>query len=219
MSPKPLPYFYARCIDIVEEVLKMTIYFTSDQHFMHKNILDFEDRPFKTLEDMQEGLIEAHNSVVNKTDQVFILGDFCFGKANQWVELLNKLRGRLILIKGNHDKSKIINRVLREGYLEEVHEVGTMLRADGFTLNLTHYPMDIGNRPRNFSISGHIHSQPNRLINQVNIGVDSPLAELINHRNDTPFGTPIHLDDILSHLHQINPLVEEQFLKEREQRS
>lgn len=192
----------------------MTIYFTSDLHCHHKNVLDFEDRPFSTLEDMHKGLIEAHNSVVNKTDTVFMLGDFCFGNPRQWIEILNQLRGKIILIKGNHDKTKIINRVLRDGYLDEIHPVGTSLKVDDFTLNMTHYPMDIGNRPRNFSISGHIHSQENKMLNQINIGVDSPLAKRI----DNPFGTPISLDRLMEHLQEINPLIEKKFLEERKNR-
>ncbi|MCM3387267.1 metallophosphoesterase family protein [Ureibacillus chungkukjangi] len=189
----------------------MTIYITSDTHFHHSNVLEFEDRPYESLEEMNKGLIDAWNSVVNKTDTVYMLGDFCFGKLENWIDTLNQLRGKIILIKGNHDKDKIIKRVLNEGYIEELHNVGLMLKVDGFTLNLTHYPMEIGNRPRNFSIHGHLHSNPSRMLNQVNVGVDSDLAKKLNK----PFGTPITLDELVVHLHEINPLVEEEFLKER----
>lgn len=189
----------------------MTIYFTSDQHFSHKNVLGFEKRDFKTIEEMNNTIIESWNSVVNKVDTVYVLGDFCFGNLQEWINILNQLKGKIILIKGNHDKSKIINRVLKEGYINELHNVGTMLKVDKFTLNLTHYPLEIGNRPRNFSIHGHIHSKPSRLIGQVNVGVDSELARKLNKA----FGTPISLDELMEHLHEINPLIEEEFLKER----
>lgn len=190
----------------------MSTYFISDQHYHHRKVLDFEDRPFDTLEEMHQGLIEAHNNVVNKTDIVYMLGDFCFGNHHKWVEILNQLRGKVILIKGNHDKMKIINRVMRDGYLDEIHTVGASLKADGFTLNMTHYPMDIGNRPRNFSIHGHLHGHPSRMYNQINIGVDSKLARQLNK----PFGTPISLNELVEYLHEVNPLVEAEFLKERE---
>lgn len=182
----------------------MTIFLTSDSHFHHKNILEFEDRPYQSVEEMNEGLIKAWNAVVRKTDTVYHLGDFCFGNVAQWLDILNQLRGNIVLIKGNHDKSKIVNRALREGYLSEYHPLGTVIKEDSMTLNLSHYPMLIGARPRNFSIHGHIHSEETGVTNHVNVGVDSPLAYLL----DKPFGTPIELAEIMRHLRYLNPLLE-----------
>ncbi|PHA03031.1 hypothetical protein COE51_01425 [Bacillus pseudomycoides] len=189
----------------------MTIFITSDSHFYHKNILDFEPRPFNTVEEMNAGLIESWNSVVRKTDTVYHLGDFCFGNVKEWLDVLNQLRGNIILIKGNHDKTKIVNRVLNEGYLSGYHPLGTVLKVDGMILNLSHYPMLIGARPKNFSIHGHLHSHDSGFLNHVNIGIDSSFAKLLSK----PFGTPIELDELVKHLHEINPLVEAEKEKER----
>ena len=79
------------------------IWFTSDTHFGHKNILIYESdaRPFETLEEMHEVLIDRWNSVVRDGDTVYHLGDFAFGQ--QWVSIAERLKGRKKLIMGNHD--------------------------------------------------------------------------------------------------------------------
>lgn len=79
------------------------IWFTSDTHFGHANILTYENiaRPFKDLHEMSTALIERWNSVIKPNDTVYHLGDFCFGRANMHIaELLN---GKKRLILGNHD--------------------------------------------------------------------------------------------------------------------
>jgi calcineurin-like phosphoesterase family protein len=76
---------------------------------------------------------------------------------------------------------------------------------------LSHYPMEIGLRPRKWSIGGHIHSEPSRYINQINVGVDSPL-ELIRSK---PFGTPISLDELIEHMDSLTPEIEEYYTKLR----
>ncbi|QJI52457.1 metallophosphatase [Psychrobacillus phage Perkons] len=189
----------------------MTIWFTSDSHFFHKNILSFENRPFDSVEEMNEGLVKAWNNVVNKTDQVYHLGDFVFHKYDNWVEILSQLNGEIVLCRGNHDDSKVVERLVNEGYFKEYHEVGTYIKHNKHQMWLTHYPMDIGNRSRKWSISGHIHSTPNKMLNQVNIGCDSQLVKLLNK----PFGQPISLEELTDYLDLINPQVEELFKKER----
>lgn len=79
------------------------IYVTSDLHFGHKNIIKFENRPYKDVEEMTEGLINNWNSVVTANDLVYILGDFSFMGKRKTEEVLKRLRGKKILIKGNHD--------------------------------------------------------------------------------------------------------------------
>ena len=78
-------------------------WFTSDHHFGHKNILEYEKeaRPFKTIEEMNETLIERWNSVVQPHHLVYHLGDFCFGKKN--MDIAARLNGKKKLVMGNHD--------------------------------------------------------------------------------------------------------------------
>lgn len=78
-------------------------YYIADTHFDHKNIIAFDNRPFFTLAEMNNTLIENWNNKVSKTDTVFILGDFCWSKEDRWIEILSQLQGSKILIQGNHD--------------------------------------------------------------------------------------------------------------------
>jgi len=78
-------------------------WFTSDTHFGHKNILEYEKeaRPFSCLEEMHEVIIDRWNSVVNSKDVIYHLGDFAFGRRN--IQIAERLNGKKKLIMGNHD--------------------------------------------------------------------------------------------------------------------
>lgn len=80
-------------------------FFIADTHFGHSNIIKYEGRPFETLEDMDQVLIYNWNSVVDKQDKVFVLGDFSFYNAEQTTKIISELRGHKTLIMGNHDRS------------------------------------------------------------------------------------------------------------------
>lgn len=188
----------------------MTKFLISDQHFKHKNILDFEDRPFSLLEEMESSMIKAWNDAVSKNDEVIMLGDFCFGTHTDWIRILDQLKGKITLVKGNHDSSKVVSRVVNDGFIHECHPLGTILKVEKHILNLSHYPMQIGNRPRNWSIHGHIHSYNGIYPNMINVGVDNDFM-----KSKRPFGTPISLDELVLELNELLPVVEELFQKER----
>ena len=78
-------------------------FYISDNHFGHKNIIKYDNRPFNSVEDMDEVMIDRWNSVVGDDDTVYILGDFSWYKEEKTLEILNRLSGRKVLIKGNHD--------------------------------------------------------------------------------------------------------------------
>ena len=94
------------------------IWFTSDTHFYHSNIIGFCKRPFKNVEDMNETLIENWNRVVGQDDIVFHLGDFCLGGSAEWTKILDRLNGKIYLIMGNHDLKNI-----RQGYINRFEHV------------------------------------------------------------------------------------------------
>lgn len=76
-------------------------FFTSDHHFFHKNVITYCDRPYNSVEDMNEDLIKKWNDVVKPEDEVYHMGDFSLSaKALPLVKLLN---GRKFLVPGNHD--------------------------------------------------------------------------------------------------------------------
>jgi calcineurin-like phosphoesterase family protein len=85
---------------------KRSIYFISDMHFDHYNIIGMCDRPFTSKYNMNQTLINNWNNTVNKRDTVYFLGDWSFGRehrsASYWKKHLN---GTIITVKGNHDRS------------------------------------------------------------------------------------------------------------------
>lgn len=76
-------------------------YFIADTHFNHKNIIKYDDRPFSSVEEMNETMIQLWNSRVTQNDNVYILGDVGFGNVDN---ILRRLNGNKYLIRGNHDK-------------------------------------------------------------------------------------------------------------------
>lgn len=80
------------------------IYFTSDTHFFHSNIINLSKRPFEDYKSMHSSLVYNWNKRVKKEDDIFILGDFAHkGNGKEVNELLNILNGKKYLIRGNHD--------------------------------------------------------------------------------------------------------------------
>src|SRR3990167_7246288 len=84
------------------------IYFTADLHFGHKNIITFCNRPFAGTQEMNRALIDNWNSRVQKSDEVYLLGDVSFAAAEYTKHMLEQLNGKIYLIKGNHDSDKAL---------------------------------------------------------------------------------------------------------------
>ena len=85
----------------------MKRYLIADTHFGHKNIISYENRPFKNVQEMDETLIRLWNEVVDYDDLVYVLGDFTLSRRKEVISnLVNRLNGRKILIMGNHDTRK-----------------------------------------------------------------------------------------------------------------
>lgn len=126
----------------------------SDTHFYHERILGYCQRPFKTVEEMNEVLIKNWNSVVNEDDIVYILGDFCFGNKEMLKQIVSQLKGRKILILGNHD------RLTKGAYLYAGFETVTKnpMIVDGDFI-LSHHPLQ-GDLGRFYNIHGHKHKFP-----------------------------------------------------------
>lgn len=131
------------------------VFLISDQHFSHKNILKFTRRdgsplrPFATIEEMDETLVQNHNSIVKPTDKVYFLGDVTMGKKG--LSIVERLNGKKILIKGNHDQEKL--SVYAE-YFDDVH--GSFQLA-GYLL--THIPVHSSSIGRwKGNLHGHLHA-------------------------------------------------------------
>lgn len=136
------------------------IWFTSDLHLNHKNIIYFCNRPFETVEDMNRTIISNWNSVVQDNDIVFLLGDICYGGVNIWVKFMKQLRGRKILVMGNHDKS------IPDRDFEEISPMLNILVNDpdvknGQRITLCHYPMIswYQSHKNAWQLFGHMHNR------------------------------------------------------------
>ncbi len=82
----------------------MEIYFSSDLHLGHRSVIGFQNRPFESVEEMNSGIIHNFNSVVRRDDILYILGDLSYRiPESQANELIKRINGRKILIRGNHD--------------------------------------------------------------------------------------------------------------------
>ncbi|PAD70603.1 hypothetical protein CHH83_02030 [Bacillus sp. 7586-K] len=187
----------------------MAIYFTSDTHYWHKNILNFENRPYESVEGMTFDMIQKWNEQVNNEDTVYHLGDLCLGNLEQTVDVLKQLKGKIILIKGNHDFSKHYKKINQMGLLHEYHEVGITLNYNKQKMWLTHYPFEIGLRPRKWSIHGHIHGKESSWDNQINVGVDSP------HFKHKKFGELITIDELYEEMNKRLPAIEERYMNQK----
>lgn len=134
----------------------MNVFFTSDLHFGHKNIIRFDNRPFTSVEEMDEVLIHNWNKKVKKNDLVYILGDISWHKDDKTCEIFERLNGRKILIKGNHDRvhGKIKN------YFEEITDYKEITLSGNKHITLCHYPIVFFNRHHYgaFMFYGHVHN-------------------------------------------------------------
>lgn len=132
------------------------IFFTADTHFGHKNILKLCNRPFETIEEMNETLIENWNHRVSGIDTVYIVGDMFF-RCSDAEAILRRLKGKKRLIVGNHDSSWM-NKVDLNRYFVSVDRLLEI--SDGkHALTLCHYPLLTWNHAKkSYMIHGHIHA-------------------------------------------------------------
>lgn len=134
----------------------MNIFFTSDLHFGHKNIIRFDNRPFLNINEMDETLINNWNAKVKSEDLIYILGDFSWYNPDKTCEILDKLNGKKILIKGNHDK---ITYTMRQRF-EEITDYKEIKLPNGSNVVLCHYPIVFFNRHHygSYMFYGHVHN-------------------------------------------------------------
>ena len=129
---------------------------TADPHFSHWGVCKFlrsdgitKLRPWDDPRDMDEELVDRWNSVVNNADRVYLLGDVCFKKSH--IHILGRLKGRIVLVKGNHDTLPI------NSYLPYVDDIRACVVKKGFIL--THVPIHPDSLERwGVNIHGHLHA-------------------------------------------------------------
>ena len=152
----------AFCVDefLQFTTLKNNIFFTSDTHFQHENIIKYASRPFENANEMDEVLIKNWNSVVGENDIVFHLGDFMFGNIKRFWEFRGRLNGKIYFIHGNHDYKLMEDINLEDAF--EVVENQMLIVVDGQKIYLNHFPMltfdGIYKDKPSWQLFGHVHS-------------------------------------------------------------
>jgi len=159
----------------------MQTFFTSDFHWNHLNCIKYENRPFKSLDDMNNTIIHHFNERVKESDRCYIIGDLNFksgsgrgeGEPKKPKELFSQLICKnIIIIEGNHDKDG------RNGFKAQIQSL--VINYGGTKMNLVHNP-DHADFRYKINLVGHVHGKwrierrfdaYNRFTDCINVGVD-----------------------------------------------
>ena len=173
-------------MDVKEEDPHRT-WFLSDTHFDHVNIIKYCNRPFDTIQEMNDALLRNWKETIAPEDLVFFLGDMAFGRGSREARWwLKQLTGRIVYIKGSHDSGiRPTSSSLRT--LAVHHEL--MIDTSSIPLWLIHDPYGNFMRREEWCVHGHTHNLTPRMDPQrrrFNVGVDvcgfkpTSLATILN---------------------------------------
>ncbi|MDQ6909338.1 MAG: metallophosphoesterase [Actinomycetota bacterium] len=170
----------------------MTTWFTADLHLGHANIIRYCNRPFANADDMDDELIDGWNAVVADDDTVWVLGDVALGRIDHTLSLVGRLRGRKILLAGNHDRCWAGHGRRAGGWTEryldagfgEVRQGEVELDVTGVSALACHFPYrgDSQDQDRYLDyrpvdrgawlLHGHVHERWRQSGRMINVGVD-----------------------------------------------
>ena len=188
----------------------MKDYFTADTHFFHKDLLGdskFAPRPFASVAEMNQTIIDNWNKRVTPEDTVYHLGDIAlyFTRPEKVsheavLKVLNELNGHLVLIKGNHDSRSFFKYLAAHNYEYggkpkfTFHDVGVLIKVNHRQYYMTHYPMMMGIVKQIINLHGHIHHYAVGSKENINVGVDTPESDYLTEK--PPFGTPFSMAEV-----------------------
>jgi len=160
------------------------IWFVSDMHFGHKNMLPYCNRPFESIEEMDQALVDNWNAEVKPTDTVYHLGDWAFHN----YERIGQLNGFIHSVPGNHDheRAKKLLPFLPNGFTEEIHYL-KLDKERRFVL--CHYPIESWRREYRYHLHGHSHGTLGVHANRLDVGIDA-----------TKLYRPEHVDDVMQRM-------------------
>ena len=162
----------------------MERFIIGDLHLGHKNIIEYCSRPFVDVDDMNISLISNWNSVITKTDKVYVNGDVCINK--KYLSLLNEMNGKKILIPGNHD---IFEAKEYFKYFDDIR--GYMVRNNVIFSHIPIYKSEIERFQGN--IHAHFHEQRVMINDKIHPFYYSTSVEQINY-------TPLSFDLVFENL-------------------
>lgn len=138
----------------------MSIKYIADCHFSHQNILRYDNRPWQDMETMEKDMIRLWNETVSDSDTVYILGDVVWShKYEEWVRILKQLNGQKYIVKGNHDKTEILNLLKEYNFIKDwSHQY--VVQDGGRYVVLNHSPMPFFvnmHHDNTYHLYGHVH--------------------------------------------------------------
>lgn len=181
------------------------IWFTSDEHYFHKNIIRFCARPYEDEFIMNKALIDEHNKVVGDKDIVFHLGDFTFKSQELAFDIIKQLNGQHVFIRGNHDywtqtnENRLFEDIVRLVGPNRVLDILDYkeIFVGKNHLCLFHFPMLTWHKGSSGSIHlhGHCHGNVDQKniddnVKRIDVGVDSAFKVFGEYR-------PFHIDEVL----------------------
>lgn len=143
----------------------MAIRYGSDFHWRHSNILRYDNRPWQNVSEMETAMIELWNKTVAPDDMVYLLGDVVWSnKYLEWERILKQLSGKKFIVKGNHDKTEILNELKKNGLIvgwshqEVVQDPGANGKSRYVVLNHSPMPFFVNMHHDNtYHLYGHVH--------------------------------------------------------------
>lgn len=152
------------------------IWFTSDTHFGHGNIIKYTNRPFKSCKEHDSTLVENWNSVVQPEDTIYHLGDFGFGSPGFLNSILKQLNGNIHIVWGNHDKTTKRLKESFASYQDYLRLKFQDSEIDGTAyIILSHYAFEVWDKKHFGSIHlhGHSHGTLSPRGARLDVGIDS----------------------------------------------
>lgn len=176
-------------------------FFISDTHFDHKNIIKYSNRPFDSVEEMNEQMVARWNAKVHPNDRIFHVGDFGFSPRSKLQKIFDRLNGHKYLIRGNHDHEAA--RLDGWGWVRDMYET----KIDGKHVVLCHYGMRVWNQSHRGAIQlfGHSHGSLPGTNQSMDVGVDTG-------NNFYPYS----FAEVLQKLKTLPPYIQEDYHEERD---
>lgn len=173
----------------------MPLFFTSDHHFGHRNIIEYSGRPFPDVDRMREYFVQIWNHEIGPDDDVWVLGDVALGRLDESLKVLGELNGHKVLLPGNHDRcfsghkkaARERQRYLDAGFEAILDDPQTLTIAER-NVTISHFPYrNTGvldehtvryaeHRPVDdggWLLHGHVHERWRIRGRQINVGVDA----------------------------------------------
>lgn len=145
-------------------------WFTSDLHINHERIIEYCNRPFSSVEEMNDALVTRWNDRVMDSDIVYVVGDMFLGKPENATDTIKSLKGYKVLVLGNHDRSR---RTMLECGFDEVWQRKNLTLGDGRKVLLSHKPLPESTLQHvEMQVHGHRHAGPIASGKRVNVCVD-----------------------------------------------